>query len=236
MINVVQFYEDCRDAINTDENGNLSYRRFNRFLWVAQLMAIDILTGKLSGGSIPSNYFTQKSKDLLANFVVIKNENITNGQMAKPDDYYTYDTFELFGSKNDNIDCENEEITGANTPIQILDSAQFSLRGNTYIDEMKPTISTPIAKLEGKTFSFLPKALGGVKLVYIKFPVKAEIKIIINPQTNNEEPDLVNSVNLEWDESTRNLLLYCLVDSFSMWNREQQLFQQNQIKGKNMVE
>jgi hypothetical protein len=230
MIDVIDKYEECRDAINTEENGNLSYQRFNRMAWSGQLMAIGILTGRLSGITPPVNYVTQKSKDLLTPLIKRETKNVQDGTMPKPKDYYTYDTMMVFGSDKDTVDCDKVAISGINTPIQILDSAEFEFRANTFIEGMKPTIQTPIAKLEGNEFHFLPKDLGTVKLVYIKNPPKAKIGIKINQVTNNEEIDVANTVNFEWDENASELLTYCIVQEFSMWNREDNLAQRNELK------
>ena len=145
-MNVITIYNDSVDTIATDQNGDFSFAKFNRFSHRAELKCIDWLTG--NSDIIPTPPF-QKNKDWISTFIKKLPKQVTDGIITKPDDYYTYDNFYRLGSKVE-ADCDEDENPQlCNTPIEILDGQQYYIRCNTYISEKKPSFKKPISKIVG---------------------------------------------------------------------------------------
>ena len=217
-------YDDCIDTIGTDQNGDLSFSKFNRFSRRAELSIIDWLTGNID--VIPAPPF-QKNKDWLSIFIKKVPAQVTGGVISKPDDYYTYDNFYRLGSKVE-ADCEEEENPQlCNTPIEILDGQQYYVRCNTYIEEKSPSFKKPISKIVGNTFEVLPNDLGSVVLEYVRNPVFGTIVSRHDDVYNEDVIDENLSTNYEWPEGCRQVLVWFIVDMFSNYTREQAIKQFN---------
>lgn len=224
-MNVVSVYNDTIDTIATDQNGDLSLTKFNRFSRRAELRIIDWLTG--NDTIIPAPPF-QKNKDWISTFIKKLPAQVTAGVISKPEDYYTYDNFFRIGSKVE-ADCEEDEVAETcNTPIEMLDGQQYYVRCNTYIQEKKPSFKKPIAKIVGATIEVTPNDLGIVVLEYIRNPVFAEIKTMADPVYNDVVPNEITSINYEWPEAVRPVLIWFIVQSFSVYTRENALNVMNQ--------
>lgn len=225
-MNVVEIFNDVCDTIGTDQNGDLSYGKFNRFSRRAELRIIDWLTG--NDTIIPAPPF-QKNKDWLSTFIKQLPAQVLAGKITKPADYYTYDNSYRLGNKLE-ADCDDEETTssnGCNTPMEIMDGQQFYVRCNTYIDEKKPSFKKPIAKIVGNFFEVLPTDLGSAVIEYVRVPIFAEIKTTFDSVFNEDVPNETTSIPYEWPESCRELLVWFIVNSFSDYTREQALKQFN---------
>jgi len=218
-------YDDCIDTIGTDQNGDLSFSKFNRFSRRAELSIIDWLTGNID--VIPAPPF-QKNKDWLSIFIEKVSAQVTGGVISKPDDYYTYDNFYRLGSKVE-ADCEEEENPQlCNTPIEILDGQQYYVRCNTYIEEKSPSFKKPISKIVGNTFEVLPNDLGSVVLEYVRNPVFGTIVSRHDDVYNEDVIDENLSTNYEWPQGCRQVLVWFIVDMFSNYTREQAIKSFNQ--------
>ena len=77
------------------------------------------------------------------------------------------------------------------------------------------------------TLELLPNDLGSVVLEYIRNPVFAEIKTKMDTVYNEEVADPDTSINYEWPEAVREVLVWFIVDLFSNYTREQALKQFN---------
>lgn len=236
MLNVIEVYEDCADQINVQENGQFDYATFNRFSWRAQLRLLDWLSGDISGRVPPEPYLTQKNADWLIPFMSKYPTNVSNGIITRPDDYYLWQKMSLLRGNFE--DC-NEDIDAVLIPdkvVTLLGIDKFDPRANTYIKLLKPSFDNPIAQQVGKTFEIYPKDVGSAVLYYIRYPAKAEIKTTIDTLYNQEIPDVNNSVNFEWDEGSRETLVWFIVDLFSNRERERALKETNLLTGKNSRE
>ena len=235
MINVNEIYLDCLDLINSEENGVFTFPRFNRFSWIGQLRMIDWLSGDVSGNQPPQPYTTQKSKDWLSDFIVKYSKQVTGGFIDKPADYYQWDNgYKIGGALISDCDEDDDAVVSGecNIPIELLDGSKFYSRCNTDISELKPSFKKPICKMVGKTFQFLPADLGSVEIEYIRYPAKAVLKTK-NDQTYNEPVyDSATSIDFEWPEFARNILVWFIVDAFANRTREQALKQFNTMSGK----
>lgn len=230
MINVNDLYLDSLDIISKEENGAFPVSVYNRYSWVAQLKMLDYLSGDLENEQPPIPYLSQKNKDWLSPFITRKDDNVTNGYILKPSNYYGYENLYRIGGKVTDTDCDDtdeENTNDCNTVIELLDGAKFTQRCNSYIEGLKPSLNKPIAKLVGNRFEFAPKDLGSVSLEYIRYPRKAVLKTKINTEYNDEEYDPLTSVDFEWDEYARPMLTWFIIDSFSNRVREQTLKQFN---------
>lgn len=229
MISAIETYQDCKDLINPQENGMFSYTLFNRWSWIAQLKLLDWLSGDVSAIQPPEPYLSQKNRDWLSDFVTPYPINVSNGIIQRPEDYYLFqDLYSLSGD----TDCDNdEELVVVKKPITLLDTSKFNLRTTTYIRSLKPK-NKPIAKQVGKTFVFEPSDLGSVVLEYIRYPKKAFIATKTDTVYNQQVPDPDNTVDFEWSESSRPLLVWYIADSFANRTRESALKQSNLITGK----
>jgi hypothetical protein len=227
VLSIVSIYDDVvKDTANSDQNGAITYDMFTRMSKRAELRLLDWLSGDVSNERPPAPYLTQKNKDWLSPFIVKLPAQVVNGVIQRPADYYQYENFYRLGTKV-NADCEDDDIqpTECNTPIEILDGQQFYERCNTYIEELKPSLNVPICKLLGNTFEVLPKDLGSVCLEYIRYPNYGSIIPKIDVIYNEEVPDIVT--NYEWNENSRELLIWFICDTFANHTREQALKQFN---------
>jgi hypothetical protein len=234
MITIKSVYEDVAlDTVDSATNGNLDFDTFNRMSRRGELRVRDFLTGDVNNEKPPIPYTSQKIKDWLSPFITPYPAQVKNGIINKPDDYYGFENMVLIGSGDS--DCE-EEITSneiCDIPIELLDGNKFNQRCTTDIEGLRPSLSKPIAKEIGKTFAFLPKDLGSVRLEYIRYPVFA--KIVKFPELDiyhNETIDEAASTNYEYQESMRELLVYFITQSFGVKVREAALLQSNELQGK----
>lgn len=225
-MNVITVYDNVIDRIGENENGHLSFAKFNRFSQLTELQVIDWLTGNID--IIPAPPF-QKNKDWLSVFIKQLPAQVTGGGITKPSDYYVYDNFYRIGAKVES-DCDDDENPETcNTPIEILDGQQYYVRCNTYIEEKKPSFKKPISKLVGNKFEVLPNDLGSVVLEYVRQPVFGEIKVIHDNIYNEDVPDPATSINYEWPDSLRPVFVWFLADMFANYTREQALKNFNQM-------
>lgn len=213
MVDAVEIYNDVvKDAAAADQNGQLSYSMFNRLSKRAELAIIDWLSGGITNERLPIPWISQKNKDWLSPFITKFPAQVVNGEITKPEDYYQYENFYRLGS-NENADCEDDvQPDPCNTPIEIMDGQQFYQRCNTYIEELKPSLSKPIFKLIGNKLEVLPKDLGSVCLEYIRMPKFASITPKLDQVFNEEVPDVV--INYEWDEWARPFLIWFICDFY----------------------
>ena len=235
MIPVKEVYEDVsKDTVDSATNGNLDFETFNRMSKRAELRLMDFLTGDVEGVKPPTPYTDTKIKDWLSPFITPYPVQIKNGKIDKPDNYYGFENMYLLGIYNVQSACY-EEVNGSescNTPIELLDGDKFYQRCNTFIEGRKPSFVKPISKAVKKTFEFLPKDLGSIVLEYIRYPKFAKIVSKIDTVYNDEVVDEALSVNYEYDESMRELLIYFITQSFGVKVREQALLLSNELKGK----
>lgn len=238
MIDIISIFDDvAKDSANRDENGSLSIARFNRFSKRAELLLMDWLSGDVAGKVPPAPWITQKNKDWLAPFIIKKLSQVVNGRISRPDDYYIYDNFYRIAGLAPGASCDEDEEEEFLTPlgnpaITILDGAEYSNRVNTWIDELKPTIDVPIAKIVGKEFELNPVDLGSVGLEYVRYPVYGKIVPMTDPVFNDEVPDTTKSQNMEWDEAVRSVLIYLITNMYSDNTRERALKEFNAASGK----
>lgn len=226
-LSIVEIYDDVvKDTANADQNGQINYAMFSRLSRRAELRLLDWLSGDVANERMPAPWVTQKNKDWLSPFIKKYPTQVINGFISRPSDYYLYEDFYRIGSKVSDS-CDDEDLVDeCNTPIEMLDGQQFYERCRTYIEELKPSIYKPITKLVGDKFELRPKDLGSVELEYIRIPVFGSITGIVDPVFNDEVPDVI--VNYEWDERSRPLLVWFIVDEYSNHTREQALKQFNQ--------
>lgn len=226
MIGVIDVYERVKQEVNSTENGVLTYSLFNTFSESAELSAIGFLTGGISGEGIPINFNSQKTRDILSGFIFPVTGQVDDGTFPKPADYYTPDVFCRMGNDLNDDNCD-DDISGINTDIEILDGQQFQNRTTTFIDEIKPTISSPIAKIVGDNFILFPKQLGPVKLEYIRVPKFAKIVSVLDNVFNREVADPVNSVDYEWHPGAIDLIVWFIKQAYVQYNGNQSSKQAN---------
>jgi hypothetical protein len=235
MIPVVDIYNDVtQDNINVSENGDMPISMFNRISRRAELRIIEFLTGDISGIKPPMPDITQKNRDWLSPFVAQYPVNVTNGQVDRPSDYYTYDNSYRISGYN-KVDCETDQVSfekGCDIPITILQPQAFKNRCNSYIKSLRPSFKNPIAKLTGKKIYIEPYDLGSICIEYVRYPVFAKIVPKIDDTYKEEVPDLTKSQNYEWDEAARELLIWFITDTYSNRTREEALKQMNYQTGK----
>lgn len=226
-MDIISVYDDVvKDTANADQNGQFGYEMFSRNSKRAELRLIDWLSGDIAADQrMPAPWVTQKNKDWLAPFIKKYSTQVNNGSITRPDDYYQFENFFRLGSNAD-ADCEeDEELDVCNTPIEVLDGQQYNQRCITFIEELKVSLDKPIAKFVGKTLEVSPSDMGSVTLEYLRFPVFGSITSKVDPVYNEEIPDVV--VDYEWDDRARPLLIWFIVQEFSINTRENALFQLN---------
>lgn len=234
-MDAISIYQDVSFRINKSQNGDLTYSQFNTISWLAQLSLIDWLTGSFTGNQPPELYLTQKTRDWVSFLITPYSAQVVGGKIMRPDDYYQFENLSrISGEVAEDCDDETEDKPKevSNPVITLLSNDKFNKRCETYIKSLKPSFKKAIAKQVGLEFEFAPKDLGSVKLEYIRYPKKAEIKIKMDPVYNEEVPDPATTINFEWGEYARNLLIWFMCDEFSNHNREQALKTFNTATGK----
>lgn len=232
MVNAISLYEDVKDAVNKDQNGDLSIGMFNRLSRRAELRIIDWLTGDVAGIQPPEPWATQKNKDWLSPLLLKFATQSKDGYINKPEDYYRYDNFYIKGTRA-SIDCDDESAGDTcNTPIEILDGDKFNYRCGTYIEGLKPSLQKPIAKIIGNEFELQPQELGSVVLEYVRYPKFASIASKHDNVYNETIPDPANSQHYEWGEWAREPLIYFITNYFADHTREKAIKEFNNATGK----
>lgn len=243
MIKVSTIYDNVQYQISK-ENGYLSFTDFNKLSKRAELRLLDWVTGRIEGNVLPQMYVTQKTKDAVAPLITKYPTSLDkDGFFAKPLDYYHYEN--MYALVLENIVCDEDEAGGCGEnetknnivlyPIQLLDGDKFLYRQNTFIKDLKPTEKKAIAKEVGLGFDILPKAIGGVKLEYIRYPKYAVAVGKIDTIYNDEVIDESASTDYEWSEYATEALVYFIVDFFSNHTREQASKQFNQLTNKEVT-
>lgn len=238
MIPIKEIHDDVTlDNVNTAENGSIGMQMYNRLSRRGENKFFDFLTGSIDGVTLPTPYSSQKLKDILAPFIVKFTEQVSGGKITRPENYYTYDSLVLLGNYNVEQECDKEDedyqITeGCNTPIEVLDSAQFDARCQSFIEGLQPSFTKPIARLVGDTFEFMPLDLGSVELTYIRYPKYAKIVSKIDTVYNEEVIDEALSTNYEESEFARELLIFFISDAYANYTRERALKEFNAVSGK----
>lgn len=236
MIEISSIFNDVAlDNVNASENGNLSYQMFNRLSRRAELRMLNFLSGGVDDFKLPIPYTTQLLKDILAPMIEKFSVNVEGGIITRPTNYYAFDSMVLLGNYKVEQECEDEDtnvVVGCNTVIELLDSSQFDLRCRTDIEDLKPSLNKPIAKMVGRTFEFAPYDMGSIKLQYLRYPVFGRIVSTMDTVYNQEVVDETLSTNYEYDEFAREMLVFWITQEFSVHTREQALMQANMVEGK----
>lgn len=229
-MNVIEIYQDCKDRINVEENGQFVIPMFNRFSKLAELRLIEWISGDVSAIIPPEPFRSQKNSDWLTPFIVKFPSNVINGAITRPDDYYLYqDLYSLSGSQP----CDDDtELVVKKRPVKVLSNSKFYQRVATYIKSLKPSIAKPIAKQTGKQFEFEPSDIGSVTLEYVRYPKFASIAVKQDDVHNQQVPDPTGGVDYEWGEWAREILIFFICDSFANRTREQALKATNIMTGK----
>ena len=237
MIPIKEIHDDIvLDAVNTAENGSIGMQMYTRLSRRGENRLFDYLTGSIEGVTLPTTYTSQKLKDILAPFIIKFSAQVVNGKITRPENYYTYDSLVILGNYGVQQECEENEsdeiIDGCNTPIEVLDSAQFDARCQSFIEGLQPSFTKPIARLVGNTFEFMPRDIGSVELTYVRYPVYAKIVPKMDTVYNEEVIDEALSTNYEESEFARELLIFFISDAYANHTREQALKTFNAASGK----
>lgn len=231
-MDIVSLYNDVIERTEVEQNGSMTIQKFNRFNRIGELRLLDFLSGDVEGVKPPEPYNNQKLRDWLSIFIVPEKIMVQNGVIAKPENYYRFDTTSILGTYRDEVCGKDALVSKGNTPIEVMDGPQFDMRCDTYIESLQPSIRKPIGKMVGNTIEVMPKDLGSVVLYYIRYPVFGEVKVMVDPVYNNEVPDPNTSTNSEWPEYARNFLLYFITQQYAASTRERALVEQNEVINK----
>lgn len=234
-MDIISLYEDAaRDNANHDENGYMSYAMFNRMIQRASNRVLDYITGDSDNQRLPISYSTQKAKDFVSNLITKYPAPIVNAVIQKPADYYNWENLYIMslsqtGCETDDTNCDEDSSVAEiiKTPVEVLDGQQFYVRAQTYIKGLKPSPKKPICKMVGNTIEFLPQELGSCTLEYIRYPIAGTINTTIDPVYNDVVADPNTSINTEWPEWARELIIFFLTQSFATHISENNLFQMN---------
>lgn len=232
-MNVISLYNDVLDRTATEQNGGITIEKFNRYLRLGSLRLLDYLSGDVEGQKPPEPYNNQKLRDWITILITSDPKQVVDGTSPKPSDYYSFENLKVIGSFLDENDCgESVIVSKGDTIIELLDSQQFDKRCLTYLKSLRPSMLKPIAKMMGQQFHYFPKDLGSVKLEYKRYPIHGEVKVFVDTVHNDEIPDEINSIDTEWPDFSRNMLVYFITTFYSASTREKALVEQNEVVGK----
>lgn len=237
-MDIISLYEDwARDAVNKDENGPASYEMFNRVIVRASTRLLNYITGGTTGMDLPFTYSTEKAKGFISFLITPYKQQVIDGVMEKPADYYSFENLKAMSLKDDNCGPDkgcDDDTNGENqivySPIELLDGQQFDIRASTNIELLKPK-NKPIAKEVGKNFEFLPLDIANVKLEYIRYPIAGQIKWIEDTVFNDLIADPATSIDTEWPEWAREMLIYFMTDAFANKTNQESLKKNNILTG-----
>lgn len=222
------------DRVVTAQNGDLTYEQFTRNSQIAELRLLDWLTGDVSGVQPPAPYTTQKVKDWASFLLTPATANVQNGVYERPADYYLFESMTLLNGTLQQ-DCETgiqTKVQQKDPSIEILDTQVYADRMNTYVKRLKPSLKNPFAQEVGTTFEFCIPDIGGIRLLYYRYPKFAQIVSKPDPDFNDVVYDPVNSVDYQWPIFAKDSLIWFIVDVFADGTREQALKKTNQETGK----
>lgn len=232
-MNVISLYNDVMDRTATEQNGSLTIAKYNRFSKLAELKCLDYLTGDLEGIKPPEPYTNQKLMDFLQTFIATDTKQVTNGSSPVPENYYRFQNLKIIGSYLDVNDCDEEVLVSkGDTIIELFNSQQFDKRCLTKVKDLRPSIKKPIAKIVDGQFIYQPVDLGSVKLEYVRYPVYGEVIVEVDPIFNDEVPSQTLSIDYQWKDNVRNLLLFFLTQFYPISTREKAFVEQNELVGK----
>lgn len=229
MLKVSDIYYACLDDTSKDSNGNLSHSRFNRLSYRASLRLMSFLVGSPKAETPPLPPSNQFGRDILAPFLKTYSATAAGGIITRPEDYFSFVNLFLLTADTDCEADEDEPINIIKQPIEILSSDKFAARISTWIDELKPTLSTPIAKLNDDGFDFYPADIGNVALTYYRLPAHAEIKTKQDDVYHDQVIDEATSINYDFPEALRDYLIWFIVQQFSIHVRDKSLTELNTI-------
>lgn len=229
---IISLYNDVLDRTATEQNGSLTISKFNRFSRLGELRLLEYLSGDLEGIRPPEPYSTQKLRDFLTPFIVPDTKQVENGTSPLPDNYYKFENLSMIGDYRDEVCGKDVLISNGNTPIEVLDAQQFDSRCQTFIKRLQPSDKKPIAKMEDGGFQYKPSDLGSVKLEYVRYPIFGQIEMMVDNVYFDEVPNPATSIDYEWGDGCRNLLLFFIVQQYPISTREKALVEQNELVGK----
>ena len=233
MIDVNSIFLDVMDRVAPEMNGSITIQKFNRYSKIGELKLLNWLTGNISNQpGYPEPYNTQKVKDYVSFLLTTDKKQVENGMADKPDDYYMWERAAVIGDRRDELCGDEVIITGADTPIELLDSASFDARSQTHIESLRPSIRKPICKLAGDSILTLPKDLGSIVIEYKRYPIYGELKMTIDPVYNTEIVDTATSIPYQWSENVRQDLIFFITQLYGAGTRESAIQQQNSLVGK----
>lgn len=235
MIPVGDIYNSVAlDTVNSAENGDLSFSMFNRMSRLGELRLLDYISGDIEDLKPPAPYTSQKIKDYLSDFITKYPKNVEDGLIIRPDDYYGFENIYMIGDFSKTSTCDEgiDDEGTCDTPIELVDGSEFKQRCQSYIRGLRPTFSKPITKMVGKTFEFMPKDIGSVVLEYIRYPKYAQIVSKQDLIYNDLVVDEDLSINYEYGDWAKELLVYFITRQFSTSTREDNLLQRTQVTAK----
>ena len=237
-MDIISIYQDAaRDAANKDENSTFDYEMFNRMIRRASNRTISYITGDTMGEVLPFAYSTEKAKGFISYLITPYKQQVVDGLMAKPSDFYMFENMYEMSLKDNGCEPDkgcDDESNGVNEiiyrTIELLDGQQWNIRSTTNIELLKPK-NKPIAKEVGNDFEFLPKDIANVRLDYIRYPIVGEIVSVYDATYNDQIADPTLSTDTEWPEFAREMLIYFLVNSFADHTSQKSLKEDNVITG-----
>ena len=175
----------------------------------------------------PMPWETQKNKDYLKLF--IKRQPFNNN-FTIPSDYYKFEHLYKLGRVLSNSDCQVDDIDiddSCDKKIELLDSQKFRNRCNHWIKAMRPSEGKPISEIIENRFETMPKDIGTMALIYIRYPKPVKLVMTIDPNTQEEIVDAAASGSVEWDLWAKEYLIWGVVNYYSKRVREGALKQFN---------
>lgn len=231
-MDIISLYHDVIDRTATEQNGEMGIEKFNRYNRLGGLRMLDFISGDISGITPPEPYSTEKVRDWLSLFITTDTKQVQSGTSPKPENFYRYESLSMIGDYRDEVCGKDVLVSNGNTPIELLDALQFDSRCQTYIKSLKPSAKKPIAKMVGSEFHYMPKDVGSVKLEYVRYPIFGEIKIKFDAVYNEQVPDPATSIDSEFPDYARELIVYFITKLYSAGTRERALVEQNEVVAK----
>lgn len=140
---------------------------------------------------------TQLTDNDLLPFLVEQQSNPIAGIITLNDWYYILDA-----------------ATETSITFDIISYEEYSNRKNNYIT--KPTTLHPAAYIVQQGLRVLPESITGSTVIYYRKPVDPVFTVITNPTTLRLEYDAANSVELEWDDGSKQDILYMILQDMGV--------------------
>jgi hypothetical protein len=217
MIQVVDIFNRVRDLSKKDKSGYLSSEEFNRNLNETQQILLDYYFERFGRD--------QYDQDSINPFLKEERLPIVNGFVDFPSDYrHRVEVGNIYIENVYNSDCTVSNPKVEELALRYLHPSEERLTLNSAI--RKPSIKKKLLYhtfVNNKIRIRPSEAQGTIALKYIMSPPEAKYATVVNVNTDKEDYDPINSVDLIWNEQDKHNIVDIMLMFLGIQIRESAL-------------